>query len=183
MLNRGDSVISLGRAFPFKQDYWHSISNDAYYDQGKLWAISRSNSGSGKQTKPGIISFVEVDISDNGWEAGDPVEVGTGVTADIHIWGPGEVSDVSPGLGTMGNSSFKYQIEGTGAGVRLYLKSPGLAGNDVMLFNTRGYRVAHESLSGGSSNSVFLGVIPNGVYFLKVGNHSKSALEPVLISK
>jgi hypothetical protein len=83
----------------------------------------------------------------------------------------------------LGRPFFKYQIKGTASGARLYFESLGFAGNAVELFNIQGHRVAHENLSGSSSNSVFLGTIPNGIYFLKIEDASKSVLERVLINK
>lgn len=84
--NTGTSVKSLGSAGLGK--YWYGISNDAFYDQGKLWIIGKM--GGGGQNDAGPVEFREVDITNGGWKLGPTTKVGQGTTADIHIYGSSE---------------------------------------------------------------------------------------------
>jgi hypothetical protein len=83
-LNLGTSVKNLGPAGVGSS--WHGISNDAYYDEGKLWVIGRI--GGNGHNGAGSIEFREVDISNDGWKFGNSIKVGSGTSCDIHIWGP-----------------------------------------------------------------------------------------------
>jgi hypothetical protein len=74
-------------------------------------------------------------------------------------------------------------VKGIVSGSQLLIDLQGFTGTDVELFNIHGKRVAYKVLSGPSQNSISLGTIPNGTYFLKLNNGKKSVLESVIVNK
>ncbi|MGD9200568.1 MAG: T9SS type A sorting domain-containing protein [Chitinispirillia bacterium] len=181
-LNLGTEVKSMGRAGVGQ--YWHAFSNDTYYDEGKLWVIGRMGGpGYKDQTRACPIKFTEVDISNDGWKLGKATDVGTGVTADIHIYGPEGMTKINRAESKKNRPLLTYQIKGIISGSQLIVDLQGFTGTDVELFNIHGKRVAYKVLSGPSQNSISLGTIPNGTYFLKLNNGKKSVLESVIVNK
>jgi hypothetical protein len=79
----GGSGRNLGKAGV--GSYWQGISNDAYFDEGKLWIIGRMRGGK-NQNAAGSVEFREVDIANGGWAPGPTTKVGEGTAADIHVY-------------------------------------------------------------------------------------------------
>ena len=184
-LNEGTSVKELGAAFPFKQDYWQAISNDSHYDEGKLWAVGRENTGSRAQTAGKPMHFVEVDISNDGWETGKVTDIGPkGVTGDIHIWkgdGPPVTTSVFPRNKLCNGVNFSARVSAGPVGLRLVIESMGLVGYSAGLYNLQGVQKAFIENSDNSQNIIPLRGIADGMYMIRLNTPEGSAQKAIRI--
>ena len=167
-------VVGLGK-------YWYGISNDAFYDEGKLWIIGKM--GGGEQNAAGPIEFKEVDISGSGWKpAKTGTKVGNGATCDIHIY-DGKGSTKSKVNKIDKRASFDALVTTSDAGLQLIISSQKLTGNFAELFNLQGKRVAFKTLSGTQQNVISLNSITDGNYILKISNDKVSTQKTIWISR
>ena len=165
-LNLGTLVKPLGPAGVGST--WQGISNDSYYDEGKLWVIG-SISGGGMAVS-NIVEFREIDISNGGWtRSGVSTKVGNGTSCDIHIWRT-ENTPVNSSLIPM---TFKKSVEfnaklSTGtAGMDLILESIEPA-YSAELFDMKGRQRAFVRMRDKSQTIIPLRGIDNGIYIIQL---------------
>jgi hypothetical protein len=161
--------------------YWYGISNDAYFDEGKMWIIGSPGCG---QNGAGETQFKEVDISGNGWKVGDGIMVGNGNSADIHIYGPDSPdSNKTPIFQkkTLNNNlNFNTRVSVGMTGLQLIIESLEPA-YSAGLYNIQGMQKAFIGSSEKAQTVIPLQGIADGVYMLKLKTEKGAAQKTMRI--
>ena len=163
--------------------YWPGISNDAEYDNGKLWIIGMISSTCCRNIA-GPVGFKEVDISGGQWNVGDSTKVGLGTSADIHIFGK-VTQTIAPSDNLISDNGifFTTRIKNRSSGLQLIIISKNLSGYSSGLYDLQGKRHQLISLSTSSKNFISLQGISDGRYVLKIESGKKSIQKAILITR
>ena len=120
-----DSGVSLGSAGLSRQYY--GISNDTYYDKGKLWIIGQRYISGSNPSEP--VEFKSVDISGGGWNVGESTKVGSGTWCDIHVYAESIAPSAPTGLKTESVNKTSCKLSWTppafGSGLKYYIYRDG----------------------------------------------------------
>ena len=187
--NTGTSVKSLGSAGVGA--YFQGMSNDAYWDEGKLWTIGKCGKYSGyggSQNGEGSIEYNEVAIDGNGdWKLGKRTVVGKGCSPDIHFFPPNfnpETGTITPKKVNISDSriSFTSQIKTTSSGLQLVVYSMDKAAKMAELFDIQGKRVGVMKISS-FKNTMSINGIGNGNYILKISGDNVFSQRSILFTR
>ncbi|MGD9200484.1 MAG: T9SS type A sorting domain-containing protein, partial [Chitinispirillia bacterium] len=160
----------LGRSVALGK-YWYGISNDAYFDEGKIWIIGSPGCG---QNGAGKTQFKEVDISNNQWKVGPGTMVGNGNSADIHIYGPDgppkvEPTSVLPKSKLNNDLNFNVRVNVGTTGLNLIIESVEPAGvYSAELYDIKGMRKVFIGKTDNTRTVIPVQSFVNGVYIIRI---------------
>ena len=184
--NTGTSVKSLGSGGV--GSYFQGFSNDAYWDEGRLWTIGRVG-GSG-QNGAGTVTLNEVAIDGNGgWKLGKKVVIGKGSACDVHFFpkdfDPNKQTSTLPGTMNSAQNSiaFTTQIKTTASGLQLVVFSTDKEAKTAELFDMQGNIVASMKMAGSIKNSMPINSLVNGNYILKISGGNVAVQKSIVVMR
>jgi hypothetical protein len=152
--------------------YWQGFSNDAYYDEGRIWVIGTVEENLLDQNSAGDNQYKEVDISSGGYKVKEGISLGKGTGGDIHIWR--DNTSVLPKTNQkLGNEiNFSTLITRNASGLQLIIKSEELSsGCQVTVYDLQGKKHAFMHISGSLENMLPLDNFADGRYIIKLTNN------------
>jgi hypothetical protein len=162
--------------------YFQGISNDSYYDEGKLWIIARIG-GSG-QNGAGSVEFKEVDISNKDWKVGPGTKVGSGSSPDIHIYGPEGIPKPTSLFPFKHNNDFQFSARlsagSTGMGLVIESMEPAYSAG---LYDMMGRERAYVPMLDRSNNVIPLRGVDNGTYLIRLNTAQGDVQKKIHIIK
>ena len=194
--NTGTSVKPLGKSGVGM--YFQGISNDAYWDDGRLWVIGKMGRYRPyTQNGEGDIKYTEVAIDGNGgWVLGKVTEVGPGCSPDIHFF-PKDFNPDDPANNpndptntifrntntAEGSIAFTAEIKNAAAGLQLAIYLMDKSAKTAELFDIQGKRVSLLKMNSSLKHTMPLNGISNGRYILKVSKNNAATLKSIFISR
>jgi hypothetical protein len=161
---------------------YFGISNDAEYDQGRLWAIGVMSGNRNSMNAMSDVVFKPIDITDNGWRPGPATKVASrGTWCDIHVGTIPTSTGQNPEL--YNGLDFKpIKIHGSNGlppGIQLHGPDVYSAG----LYNLQGQQKAFLRLLGVSPNTIPLRGTADGMYVIKLTTAGGSFQKAIRIVK